>query len=39
MIGNYIQLEKHIEAVEAYRIGIENRNNFEKATRKQVVSI
>jgi hypothetical protein len=39
MIGNYIQLEKHIEAVEAYRVGIENRGNFEKATSKRIVSV
>ena len=30
VIGNYIQLEKNIEAIEAYRKGIEERPGFEK---------
>lgn len=37
--GNYIQLEKNLEAVEAYRLGLEERSHFNKANRKKVVSI
>lgn len=39
VIGNYIQLEKNIEAIEAYRQGVEDRPNFDIVNRKKMVSI
>lgn len=39
VIGNYIQLEKHIEAIEAYRRGIDERSAFDRVMNPQQVDI
>lgn len=40
VIGNYIQLEKNLESIEAYRAGIEDRPQFDTALPKnQIASV
>lgn len=38
-IGNYIELEKHLEKVEQYRQGLDDRKSFTAATSPTIVSI